>query len=260
MPFVSKNVIKRQAAKARRRARQVATALADVTRQLPRRSLARGMLSSHRHRFIRTCSTGATATQVLGLDEYSGFTWNGVATNGFNMQLAFKLSGMEIFFGGVSTATIPLPNYTELTALYDQYRIDWIELKFIFSNNTSSVNSPSTVLPTFYCVKDYDDTNTAGRADLEQYENCQIWQAGSQQMSDGMYIVRVRPNVDIALYQGVTTGYARGKPMFIDTGSPNVPHYGIKVAWDTFKSPQGSTIIGYMNLAATYHLTMMHTK
>lgn len=222
--------------------------------------LSKGMVSTRTHHFVRTCFTGATLSQVIGLDELNGFTYNGANTGGFNFQMAFTLRGVDFYFGGVNTFRAAMPNYTEFTNLYDQYRIDWVEVKFMFSNNNSSVNSPATVLPTIYLAKDYDDTAAAGVPELSQYQNMQVWQLGSQQASNGFYTVRVKPNVDVALYQGVTTGYARGKPMLIDTSSSEVPHYGIKVAWDTFKAPAASTIIGYLNVMATYHLTMCNTK
>lgn len=218
-------------------------------------------ISNKIHEFVRTCSTGATLSQVIGLDEYNGFTYNGSSTGGFNCQLVFALTGMDVYFGGVKTATIAMPNYAEFTSMYDQYRIDWVEVRFMFSNNSSSVNSPATVLPAFYIAKDYDDANSAGRPELEQYNNLKIWQAGGQTNRNGIFKVRVKPRAAVQYYNGVASGYGptQGQPR-IDTSSPAVPHYGLKMAWDTFKSPAASTIIGYLNIAATYHMTMFNTK
>ena len=46
-----------------------------------------------------------------------------------------------------------MPNVSEFTGLYDQYRIDYVECKFSFSNNNSSNSSPGSTLPIMYLVR-----------------------------------------------------------------------------------------------------------
>lgn len=241
-----------------KRPRRISSGGASVTVRPRRARLSRGMLSTHYHQFVRACTFGQS--YVIGIDTRTGFSVNGSTTGFFNMQFAFKLEGVNVFINGVSSTTLPLPNYTEFTALYDQYRLDWIECQFVFTNNTSSVNSPGTVLPVMYLAKDYDDTNSANYTDLQQYSTQTMWQLGMQHGSDGKKVIRVKPNVDVALYQGVTTGYARGKPMLIDTSSPSVPHYGIKIAYDPVFTPAAATNVGYLTCNFVYHMTMAHTK
>ena len=85
------------------------------------------------------------------------------------------------------------------------------------SNNNSSNSSPGSTLPIMYLVKDYDDSGAAGVTDLQQYSTQTMWQLGNAHGRDGIKSIKMKPNVDVALYQGVTSGYGRGKPMFIDT-------------------------------------------
>ena len=80
------------------------------------------------------------------------------------------------FILGSSYATLPMPNVSEFTGLYDQYRIDYVECKFSFSNNNSSNSSPGSTLPIMYLVKDYDDSGAAGVTDLQQYSTQTMWQ------------------------------------------------------------------------------------
>lgn len=209
------------------------------------------------HNFIRTVSTSAGR---LGYNLNTGFSWNGVAL-GNTLQFSFTLAALNIYAAGASTAfaVLALPNYTELTALYDQYRIDWVEMQIMFSNNQSSVNTPATTLPILWLAKDYDDTNNASITDIQQYATQQCWQVGNQR-GDGKHVVRVKPNVDTVVYQSaLVSGYGRGKPQFIDTSSPQVPHYGIKIAADPINSST-SVEVGYFSIACIYHLTMGHTK
>ena len=81
------------------------------------------------------------------------------------------------------------------------------------------------------------------------------------QRGEGKKVIRVRPNVDVNVYNtAVSNGFARSPPIFIDTQSPNVPHYGVKVAMDPIKFAASSTVLGYLSINMKYHLSMMHTK
>lgn len=51
-----------------------------------------------------------------------------------------------------------LPNYTELTSLYDEYKVKGISLKFIFSANTSQAGTTTaTHLPSLLSIYDKND-------------------------------------------------------------------------------------------------------
>jgi len=176
------------------------------------------------------------------------------------MQLNFALEGVHVLVGGVALYTLALPNYAEFTALYDQYRIDYIEAEFMFSNNYSSVGTPGTTLPVFIVAKDYDDSNASNFTDLQQYNNAITWQVGEQHDRDGKKLIRVKPNADLALFNGITTAYARAGPMLVDTANPAVPHYGLKLAFDPIFPAAVSTVVGYLSMNFRYHLTMKSTK
>ena len=214
------------------------------------RNRIRGRVNTRLHHFVRSVST---AGAVIPIDSFNGFS-----TGVFDIQFSFALSGVTIYLGGTSWQVLNLPNYTELTALYDQYRIDWVEMEFIYSIN-SSVGSTSP-LPVMYLAKDYDDPGSAPITALQQYDSCVTWQMGDQR-GEGKKVIRVRPNVDINVYNtAVSNGFARSPPIFIDTQSPNVPHYGVKVAMDPIKFAASSTVLGYLSINMKYHLSMMHTK
>lgn len=215
-------------------------------------------LNTKYHQFVRSVSFGSA--YQMGMDLKTGFLLNGFTTGSFNMQFAFKLSGVEMFIGGVSQGTLPMPNFNEFKVMYDQYRIDYVACQFMFSNNNSSTSSPGTTLPVVYLCKDYDDTANASVVDIQQYATQRTWQLGSQQGRNGMKVIKIKPNVDLAVYNGLTTGYARGKPMFVDTSSDSVPHYGIKLAFDPIFIPAAATNVGYLSCNFVYHMTMAHSK
>ena len=93
-------------------------------------------LATKYHNFVRSVSTTGNS---LAYDEYLGFS-----TAVKDLQFSFQLSGVTVYLAGVTWLQLGMPNYTELTALYDQYRIDWVECEFYFSNNYSTVNVPES--------------------------------------------------------------------------------------------------------------------
>lgn len=225
-----------------------------VNVQRRRTRISRGMVSTRKHHFIRNVS--GVANSPIAVNSNTGF--GGTV---YSMQLNFALEGVHVLIGGVASTTFAMPNYTEFSALYDQYRIDYVEASFLFSNNNSSVNSPGTTLPVFIIARDYDDSGNANYTDLQQYNNAQVWQVGEQQGRDGKKVVRVRPSVDTLVYNtALTSGYSRSKPMFIDTSSPAVPHYGLKLAFDPIFPAAVSTVVGYLSMNFKYHMTMNNTK
>lgn len=231
-----------------------------IISKVKRRNLSKGLVGKvpRVHDFIRSCYFGQN--YVVGIDTRTGFAINGTSTGIFNMQFAFTLSGVKVYIGGVANTTLTMPNLSEFTNLYDQYRIDWVECKFSFSNNNSSNSSPGSTLPIMYLAKDYDDSGVAGVTDLQQYSTQQQWQLGNAHGRDGIKTVNIKPNVDVALYQGVTSGYGRGKPMLVDTSSPDVLHYGVKIAYDPINFPAASTLVGYLACTFVYHMSMKNSK
>ena len=230
------------------------TVVTKKARTTKRRSQA---VNTKTHHFVRSVSNRSPGQQ-LSFDLRNGWIWNGTLLNSHNLQFNFTLGGVQMYAGGTLFYTAQLPNSSELTALYDQYRIDYVEMQPIFSNNMSNVTSALTTLPIMYVCKDYDDSNDAGITDIQQYSNHKWFQVAN--LMGGQNIVKVKPNVDVAIYQSpVLTGYARGKPMFLDTNSAQVPHYGIKLSMEPMVVPGTGTVVGYFTFNFKYHLNMQNT-
>jgi hypothetical protein len=143
---------------------------------------------------------------------------------------------------GVSFKLTNLPQQTTFTALFDQYRIDEIELWF----EPQVIDVVLTTAPAkIYSAIDYDDAGTPSSINaMMQYTNCNIGSA-----SQGHY-VRFRPHVAIAAYgSGAFSSYSNRSAMWIDAGSPSVEHYGFKAV-----IPIGT--VGYsVTLNARFHVS-----
>lgn len=135
-----------------------------------------------------------------------------------------------------------LPNYTEFTNLYDQYKITKIVCKLIPMLNgngnvpvayaqTDTVSSPSNP-GLLISVLDYDDATPLSLiGDYLQYQNVRKQPAIMNRTHTRVIVPRVRKNV---LQGGGGDMPAMiGKPGWIDCQYANIPHYGLKLFLDT---------------------------
>lgn len=123
------------------------------------------------------------------------------------------------------------PAYTGYTAIFDQYRIDLVEVTFIPRlDQVSTVGNYAGLLST---VIDYDDaTNLTSVSEAMDYSSC-LTVAG-----DKPFRRVVKPHVALAAYSGtVFTSFANQERQWLDAGSPGVVHYGVKTAWTATSVP-----------------------
>lgn len=129
--------------------------------------------------------------------------------------------------GALSFSLNQLPNVTEFTQLFDQYRINKVVLKFLPVINQINVdaNSNNMIVPFFYTVIDYDDGSapTSG-ADLQQYASCKVVSANKP------FTRVVIPRTSTPVYRsGVSAAYlSNNARQWIDCNYVDVPHYGVK--------------------------------
>lgn len=121
-----------------------------------------------------------------------------------------------------------LDQATTFTALYDQYRIVAIKANFISMVNTKDAydytlnnNIPGRLFTAF----DHDDANPPPNVgSLRQKETC---------LENNVYrnFSRwIKPHAAGLLYNtSITSGYSSNTSPWIDTSSPAIPHYGLKM-------------------------------
>lgn len=133
--------------------------------------------------------------------------------------------------GAMSFALSSLPNATEFTALFDQYKIMKVKLDFIpFGDNVnlpistmSGANglvSPGGPLVT---AIDYDDNNVPGTAaDLIQYQASRVTPIPKRLK------MTLRPKFATEVYRSaIATGYG-ARTGWLDCANSDIPHYGVK--------------------------------
>jgi len=143
-------------------------------------------------------------------------------------------------YGAFAAVLGNFTGFTELVSAFDMYRIMQFRATFIPIVPSTSTNTNGVLL---YTALDYDDiTSATSVTDLEQYDTCQIVQAGA-------FFERIcNPRIAYAAYGGGTfTSYANQRAGWIDAASTGVQHYGIKYAL-TGNSSGGAVNMYYMKM------------
>lgn len=149
-------------------------------------------------------------------------------------------------------------NYTELTAIYDQFRIDYITLKLTWSPKvvqSANVNNPGqTIYPILWYAKDYDDIVVpATLATLKERGNLRSFRLTPNRE----HKISLKPAVLGAMYQSaVATAYSPKWNQKIDMTNSSTPHYGIKMCADYLPLQD----LGEVNIEAVYHITCFGTR
>jgi len=116
---------------------------------------------------------------------------------------------------------------TQLGAIFDQYRIAQVEC-WIIPRVTPGVTAPTE----WGSVIDFDDaTNLGAYGALDAYET-----NVTSTIYQGHYR-RFIPHIALAAYSGSAfTDYANATAPWLDCSSDDIPHYGIKMAFQTATS------------------------
>lgn len=152
-----------------------------------------------------------------------------------------------------------LPNYTELTALFDQYKITAVKARFIFDMTASNIPNTTTqnTMPNLITVIDKNDgTALAAITDYEQYETMKV------RRLDKQITIYFKPRVSSSLYSaGGFTGYAISPQVWVDTNSPSVEYYGLKYGINgNMEGGVGTNKIGAITIYWTYYIMCKCTK
>lgn len=145
-----------------------------------------------------------------------------------------SISGSTILdtFGGVRFRLVDVPNVTEFTNLFDQYKIDGVKIHFLPRGNTAEVGTNQGIVK-FFSAIDYDDITAPGSInDILQYENVKTTRSTQDH---SRYI---KPKVAGLAYQTAVGNAYMPKRGWIDCANTTVEHYGIK--WALQQLPAGS--------------------
>lgn len=158
------------------------------------------------------------------------------------IQLSFSPGATDFRFAGVSVYTQTLPNVSEFSNLFDQWRLKNVMVRFDIAFGYQGLASTPIVTPNLYYVADYDDSGDATITDMLQYPQCQIHNFYRNGYEPFQVSLSPKPLRDVA-GSGVSTGYG---PMpvapWLRTSNMSIPHYGLKFALDWMGKVQTADI------------------
>lgn len=149
-----------------------------------------------------------------------------------------------------------LPNYTELTSMFDRYQIDKVVLNFRSISKAVAVNTGgSAILGAVGCyvAVDVDDNGTPTLSEMQQKQGvCRF-------TTDDSFSLTLQPRWQSSIYiSGVSTGY---KPStgFIDCAYPDVPHYAVKFYLEPSSISASSGCVGF-TVDACYYISFKNQR
>jgi len=152
------------------------------------------------------------------------------------------------------------PNYSEITAMFDEYRIKMVRMKFYpryLPNEmlNSGTGTSASVTPRLFIAIDENDASTPSNInEIREYPNMKVYQT---QQPIQFYL---KPKISTAVYgSGVFSSYGQPKNIWLSSASPNVAHYGAKWAIDA----QNTAVTGQLQIfdvEATYWIECRNPK
>ena len=130
-------------------------------------------------------------------------------------RTAFQATQVDASVPGAQNAMTftlaSLPNYTEFTTLFDHYRINYIDLLWVYSKNTAESNNYTTdkhQMPMLLTAIDKNDAVAMDEASLMQYPSFRVDQL------DRPIRRRIYPKPTVAAYSGAFVLHvAHGQPV-----------------------------------------------
>lgn len=218
-------------------------------RQRGRKPAVERQIRSQFYRFTRTLNFD------LNINPSTGF-----ATAGNNLNLVFALQGVSYFINGTGVGLIAFPNYSEFTALFDQYMIESMEVELYWSKNSAAESGTNAVQPLIWSAYDYDDASNTSLSSLQQYPAIRSTALGE----DGGKVLKMKispvPRVQLPDGSG-GTAYAPtlDRNPWIDCGYPAVEHLGVKTYLDTF-GRTASLDIGTIKVVVRGHFAFKNVR
>lgn len=127
-------------------------------------------------------------------------------------------------FQGSTTWTLSgVINSSEFSSLYEQYRIDYVQMKWYLRIDPSAQTAASASYPKLYISRDYDSSGLLSQSEMRERANTKIIVMNPNRPVTFGY----KPNVLAETYRGTaTTSYAPKWKQWLTMTANDVLHYG----------------------------------
>ena len=213
---------------------------------LARRGLVPAGIASRVHQFKRVCQPMAVISAVAGnIPSVVNGTGGGAYPylNLGSQSAGFVLNTLQ-FGGAMSFALSQCANASEITQLFDNYRIKKVILRFDYSQNNapgSSAGQPgvnyvtSQAVPIIHVTPDFDDNGVpTNRIEVLQNAYTRTYRL------DKSFTMALTPRAQTVVSNGQTSGSTAvggllSASTWLDAQSPMIPHFGVKFWLDAYR-------------------------
>lgn len=146
-----------------------------------------------------------------------------------------------------------LPNSTEFSSLFEQYRLDSVKIKFFYSIDAVTTNAGSNgFLYYFLDMNDANNPSSVNEFYETNYKQLPLTKCDGTKQAN----IYFRPRVSNEVYRSLTTtSYATpNKNPWLDLSYTDVPHFALKIGWD------GNASSGSLRGICTYYFTCRYLK
>ena len=181
---------------------------------------------------------------------------DGWSAGGKDLSFQYTLARLCPVIGGVAATYINLPNMSEFTNLFDQYKIDSIDIEIFYQSNFVNSGMDYTD-PILHIVNDYDSSGSFNLADINQYPNVK-----SYALSPGKKIKwKVKPQFkgDVLTDSGVTSSSVSTQNGWMDTTGTNILGYGTRFYIDSIGNNVNNRI-GRVSIRFKYNMSFRYMK
>lgn len=143
-------------------------------------------------------------------------------------------------------------NASEFSALYDQFRINYVKLQFWLRIDPGAQTAATASYPRLYWYRDLDSQIVATMSEMRERSNLKIAVLNPNRP----VTIWVKPNTLAAIYAGV--GSTNYKPVFaqwLDMNVQSTTHYGIKFNIDDLTNTNYK-----VDIETTYYFECKNTR
>lgn len=194
----------------------------------------------------------------IGINQLGGFVYG--TGGGADITLTFSLGNTTIWWTSGISEDIANPGFGDFQQLFDQWRLNKVNVRFVWSKNVENSTNLTHIAPTFFVVTDYDDAGTFTKNELLQYPNVRTLQLGHVNNYNNSHTVYY-PAVNIDSQTDLLTplpSTSRKSP-WCDCAVPNVMHHGIKMSYENFNQTIDQSD-GTLLLVITHHYEFRYAR
>ncbi len=145
-------------------------------------------------------------------------------------------------------------SYTDLTQVFDLYRIAYVEISFKPMYTMQALSSAGTLAtPNLFTVLDFDDdTAPANISELEEYGTCKVTNFNQE------HTRTFKPHFAFMAYPNTPTYANSNVSNWVDCASAGVKYFGVKYGIEG--GAAGQTALQSWKVNFTYYLEFKHSR